>query len=246
MAEFNQKEFHKLLNQAIGDDTKTEFAEKLGISRPYLQKLLGKEVYRPSKDVVAKIAGCSQGRVSSFELMYAAGYTETDMTAGQLRVMMSDQSWINANLNDVRGYIQNIRAVRPFDAEEVQASFHMIFDGTGICEISFREPKDYSGFLKPAENVVLATFRWESERQRRLDMKVYAVLYGHYSAQGDFYVTTGALKQKFILDAFPDMEPVLRAEYESNGMTWEDVQNKPFVSVKEIPEEVFPIKKHKA
>jgi transcriptional regulator with XRE-family HTH domain len=71
---FDKKEFKKLLEKAIGNDTATEFAKRAGVNRTYISKLLNNNLESsPAPNILRKLAKASY-KINYHELMVAAGY----------------------------------------------------------------------------------------------------------------------------------------------------------------------------
>ena len=74
---FDKKELKKIVDQAIGNLSKSKFAEKAGISRTYVSEITNMNLDNPPQpQVLKKIADNAQNNVEYKELMAAAGYLE--------------------------------------------------------------------------------------------------------------------------------------------------------------------------
>ena len=74
---FDKKELKRLVDKAIGNLSKSKFAEKAGISRTYVSEITNMKLDNPPQpQVLKKIAENSENKIKYKDLMAAAGYLE--------------------------------------------------------------------------------------------------------------------------------------------------------------------------
>ena len=74
---FDKDQFKKLIKDALGQSSITEYSNKSEVNRTYISKIINKKLARPpSPEILKKLATASKGRVSYKDLMAAAGYLD--------------------------------------------------------------------------------------------------------------------------------------------------------------------------
>lgn len=77
---FDKKEFRLLLEKALGNRTKTEYAQASGVNRTYISKLLNEKLDNPpTPDIIKRLANVAHNGITYEQLMKAAGYLDTSI-----------------------------------------------------------------------------------------------------------------------------------------------------------------------
>ena len=160
--------FKELLKKAIGDNTNSAFAEKIGVTRVYLQYLLSGKESNPSTDLIIQIVKHSNGRVTTEELFDACGLEAPSFTPAQQRSMMSFRDWCDANVNDVIDYYKDIndKKVFVFNHESFKSDFRSLF-AASPCRVMIGKPENYEG-KELADVVVPVTYKWTSTTHKKV------------------------------------------------------------------------------
>ena len=81
--DYSGSELSRLVAVAIGNEQHVNFAERIGMSKHYLSRILNNQLSgRPSKELLNKIAQQSGGSVTAAQLILAAGYDPSERVAG--------------------------------------------------------------------------------------------------------------------------------------------------------------------
>lgn len=102
--------FQNLLAIAIGNRSKKEFAEEVGLSREYLTRLAGGQL-KPSVQTLKKIAEKASEPVTLKELMESCGYEASKsecLSLADKRQMDSDEERIRLNHQDILDGIKEL------------------------------------------------------------------------------------------------------------------------------------------
>lgn len=200
MSAFKKELFQHTLSIIINGDTNSAFAEKVGISRVYLQKLLSKNANAPSKHVTMQIAKQANDPAVANQIIEACGYSDA-LTEHDRRALMDPGEWAEANAEDVKAFFGEYAFTRPFDKREFLDVFHGLYADTRAF-ISFGDVEDYKGDQRDAEKVMSVKFIWHN-RKYKVQQILLGALFGHCSEGGKLYITEKALAVADLVDAFP-------------------------------------------
>lgn len=104
------KEFRDLLKYGIGNTSISAFAEKAGVSRAVLSKMLNSdEIPVPREDTIFKIADAMDGRVSRDKLLKACGYAITDISGNLLEEHNNLKTAVNEYILAEDGVFDDIK-----------------------------------------------------------------------------------------------------------------------------------------
>lgn len=204
----SKETFKELLKNAIGDNKKGAFAEKVGITRVYLQNLLSGKNSSPSADLICRIVRCSDGRVSIKEMFDACGLETPSFTPTQSRLYMGFSDWCRANANDVIECYQDIneKKIFVFDAREFKAYFRTYFSASA-CKITIGEPEGYEG-VNVADVIIPVTYRWISIIEKKMQ-EMKTLLLAIQSKSGKYIVTKATCAPIDMAEASPDLKAEL-------------------------------------
>lgn len=74
---FDKKKFKILLEKALGDRSKTEYANASGVNRTYISKLLNEKLDNPpTPDIIKRLSNVAHNGITYEQLMKAAGYLD--------------------------------------------------------------------------------------------------------------------------------------------------------------------------
>lgn len=200
--------FRELLKKAIGDNKNSEFAEKVGITRGYLQHLLSGRSTNPSTDVIVQIVKHSDGRVKIEEMFEACGLEMKSYTPTQQRLLMSFSEWCNANANDVIDYYKNIndKKIFVFNPESFKSDFRYLFAATA-CRIMIGKPESCEG-IEIADFIIPVTYKWTNITHKKIQ-EMKTVLFAFQNKAGQFVITKATCAPTDMAEASPRLKAEL-------------------------------------
>ncbi len=180
--------FRDLLKKAIGDNTNSEFAEKVGITRGYLQHLLCGRSSNPSADVITRIVKHSEGRVKIEEMIDACGLDVKAFSPSQKRSVLSFSEWCKGNAEDVLEFYKDINSKRlfVFNLNEFKSDFQLLYSAS-ICNVLVRKPENYEG-EEVADVVIPVIFKWSNGTYEKIQ-EMQTLLFAVQNKKGQLIVT---------------------------------------------------------
>lgn len=181
----NQEKFKELLTKAIGGNTQVDFANACGLSKFTLNRYLSQGLkVSPRAKTLVNIANASEGRVSSQELLEAAGFTDEEIAeladsdtkenvnAVNLKKYQLIAMEFHKNLNDCIS-----KRIKGNSVEEWMDTFNMLY-GDSSCTFKFGEEKEYTKNLySGADYLMSVTVKWVDIASNTRYNLVFALLY---------------------------------------------------------------------
>ena len=194
--------FQKLLDKAIGDRKKADFAKEVGLTPAHLSRLLNQpEISVPSNATLRKIANASQGRVS-YELLQRAceSSEEPEKKVFESRLGEVQKKSIDSYRNLKDGLLELSR--HPFYCVDIPEFFSMVNMLYSSMPASFKtedpQPIENIGKAKPmAEQYVNVTASWGDED---FAGKLGFVLYFCKTTGGHCFITGVAMDLQSLID----------------------------------------------
>lgn len=200
--------FKELLKKAIGDNTNSAFAEKIGVTRVYLQYLLSGRESNPSIDLIIQIVKHSNGRVTTEEMFDACGIEAPNFTPAQQRSLMSFRDWCDANVNDVIDYYKDIndKKVFVFNSESFKSDFRLLF-AASACRVIIGKHESYEG-EELADAVIPVTYKWTSTVHKKVQ-EMQTLLLAIQKKNGQLVVIKAICAPADMVEASPRLKAEL-------------------------------------
>lgn len=232
---YNPEKFKKLVNRCIGTGSKTDFADRTGLSREHVSRMLSAKGsgIQPSRNTLKKISAAYPEAVSYEDLLAACGYEDAE--AGERKELpMTEKAILNAQ--DLKeGLSAMTKGVRSYSSiQDLIETVEMLFSSESYRDIRFNKPEEYEGDERAgAEMFSIVRIMFEDRLER---CYTWLVLYYSITKGGNIVVMDYAMDGKSLLEAGlktgsktffagKDPEELAKAEYvyitESNSKTAE-------------------------